>query len=72
MAFATDPATHAYYERRAAEYDDWWNATGLFVDRQRPGWGDAVERVVRLLRDLPPEIGGEPLLRGRWFVAARA
>jgi hypothetical protein len=27
--FATDPATHAYYEARATEYDEWYG-------RQRP------------------------------------
>ena len=31
-------AMRAYYERRAAEYDDWWNGTGRFADRDRPGW----------------------------------
>jgi hypothetical protein len=35
-----------YYDRRAAEYDDWWLGTGLFESRVRPGWstrGDAAE-----------------------------
>jgi demethylmenaquinone methyltransferase/2-methoxy-6-polyprenyl-1,4-benzoquinol methylase len=53
MAFAADPATHAYYERRAIEYDDWWNATGLFASRERPGWPEEVDAVVGLVRDLP-------------------
>jgi demethylmenaquinone methyltransferase/2-methoxy-6-polyprenyl-1,4-benzoquinol methylase len=53
MAFAADPATHAYYERRATEYDDWWAGTGLFATRERPGWHDEVEAVVRLVGDLP-------------------
>jgi demethylmenaquinone methyltransferase/2-methoxy-6-polyprenyl-1,4-benzoquinol methylase len=53
MAFAADPATHAYYERRATEYDDWWNATGLFASRERPGWHEEVDAVVGLVRDLP-------------------
>jgi demethylmenaquinone methyltransferase/2-methoxy-6-polyprenyl-1,4-benzoquinol methylase len=53
MAFAADPATHAYYQRRAPEYDDWWNATGLFAARERPGWQEEVEAVVALVRDLP-------------------
>jgi demethylmenaquinone methyltransferase/2-methoxy-6-polyprenyl-1,4-benzoquinol methylase len=53
MAFANDPATHAYYERRAAEYDDWWNATGRFAARDRPGWPGEVDQVVRLVRELP-------------------
>src|SRR3569833_2243057 len=53
MAFAADPATRAYYDRRAAEYDDWWNATGLFAERERPGWQAEVAEVVRLVRGLP-------------------
>jgi demethylmenaquinone methyltransferase/2-methoxy-6-polyprenyl-1,4-benzoquinol methylase len=53
MAFAADPATHAYYDRRAAEYDDWWNGTGLFAERERPGWPAEVDAVVRLVRELP-------------------
>ena len=28
----------AYYEARAPEYDDWWLGTGLFEQRDRPGW----------------------------------
>jgi len=54
MAFAADPATHAYYERRAAEYDDWWNGTGLFAQRERPGWAGEVEAVECLVRELAP------------------
>lgn len=52
-AFATDAATAAYYERRAREYDDWYNGTGLFLDRDRPGWDDEVRQVVDLVRELP-------------------
>jgi SAM-dependent methyltransferase len=48
VAFASDPATHAYYERRAGEYDDWWEGTGLFAARERPGW----EREAAAVRDL--------------------
>ena len=32
-----------YYERRAAEYDDWWLGTGLFAPRSRPGWHEDVD-----------------------------
>jgi demethylmenaquinone methyltransferase/2-methoxy-6-polyprenyl-1,4-benzoquinol methylase len=53
MAFAADPATHAYYERRAAEYDDWWAGTGLFAARERPGWHEEVDAVVALVGGLP-------------------
>ena len=32
-----------YYERRAAEYDDWYRGTGLFAARVRPGWHKELE-----------------------------
>lgn len=44
----------AYYERRAAEYDDWWIGAGRFAERERPGWHDEVDHVIGLLRGLPP------------------
>jgi ubiquinone/menaquinone biosynthesis C-methylase UbiE len=44
----------AYYDRRAAEYDDWWFGTGLHADRNRPGWDEEVERLVCALAALPP------------------
>jgi demethylmenaquinone methyltransferase/2-methoxy-6-polyprenyl-1,4-benzoquinol methylase len=44
----------AYYERRAAEYDDWWFGTGLHADRDRPGWDEEVEALTRALAALPP------------------
>ena len=43
-----------YYDRRAAEYDDWWLGTGLFADRDRPGWGEEVEALIVMLEALPP------------------
>jgi hypothetical protein len=52
MAFAVDRATHAYDERRAAEYDHWWRGTGLFAARDRPGWDDEVDRLVQRVRKL--------------------
>jgi hypothetical protein len=64
-AFATDPATAAYYDRRAGEYDEWYTGAGLFAVRARPGWHDEVGQ-------LAGELGGEPLFDGAWFVAARA
>ena len=55
MAFAADAATHLYYDRRAAEYDDWWTSSGRFGDlRARPGWQDEVDGLVELLRGLAP------------------
>ena len=44
----------AYYERRAAEYDDWWLGTGLFADRDRPGWDEERLALTRTLEALPP------------------
>ncbi|WP_459969142.1 class I SAM-dependent methyltransferase [Mycobacterium sp. MUNTM1] len=52
-AFARDPATAAYYDQRAAEYDEWYLERGQFAQRDRPGWSAEVERVVRLVADLP-------------------
>jgi demethylmenaquinone methyltransferase/2-methoxy-6-polyprenyl-1,4-benzoquinol methylase len=52
VAFATDPATWAYYERRAPEYDDWWTGTGLFASRERPGWERERAAVVALVGGL--------------------
>jgi demethylmenaquinone methyltransferase/2-methoxy-6-polyprenyl-1,4-benzoquinol methylase len=49
-----DPLMRAYYDRRAPEYDDWWLGTGLFADRDRPGWDAEVERLVRAVAALPP------------------
>jgi SAM-dependent methyltransferase len=43
-----------YYERRAPEYDDWWNGTGLFAARERPGWHEEVAALVAALRALRP------------------
>lgn len=44
----------AYYDRRAGEYDDWWLGTGLFARRDRPGWTDEVQALIRLIGALPP------------------
>jgi ubiquinone/menaquinone biosynthesis C-methylase UbiE len=43
-----------YYDRRAAEYDDWWLGTGLFADRERPGWVEEVEALTAALEALRP------------------
>jgi SAM-dependent methyltransferase len=43
-----------YYDRRAPEYDDWWNGTGMFARRERPGWLDEVAALIEALRALPP------------------
>lgn len=44
----------AYYDRRAPEYDDWWNGTGLFEQQARPGWHDEVQELQHTLAQLPP------------------
>jgi ubiquinone/menaquinone biosynthesis C-methylase UbiE len=44
----------AYYDARAPEYDDWWLGRGLFVDRERPGWGEALRDLERAIASLPP------------------
>lgn len=53
-AFARDPATAAYYDRRAPEYDEWYEDQGRFADRDRPGWDDEVDGLVAFVRGLPP------------------
>jgi ubiquinone/menaquinone biosynthesis C-methylase UbiE len=44
----------AYYEQRAAEYDDWWLGRGVFAARERPGWDDEVAAVLDAVRALAP------------------
>jgi SAM-dependent methyltransferase len=51
--FAKDPATARYYDARAAEYDEWYEGTGRFAGRERPGWAEEVARLVRLVGTLP-------------------
>lgn len=53
LAFARDSATVAYYERRANEYDEWYLGEGQFASRDRPGWHQEVDEVVRLIAGLP-------------------
>ena len=50
-----DDGMRAYYNARAKQYDDWWLGTGLFADRDRPGWDEEVERLVATMVALPPE-----------------
>ena len=44
----------AYYEARAPEYDDWWLGTGLFEQRERPGWGEERDALIATIAALPP------------------
>jgi len=47
-----DDQMRAYYERRAAEYDDWWLGTGLFEQRVRPGWAAEVAELITVVQGL--------------------
>jgi demethylmenaquinone methyltransferase/2-methoxy-6-polyprenyl-1,4-benzoquinol methylase len=49
-----DDDMRAYYDQRAAEYDDWWLGTGRFTQRDRPGWAEEVDQLVAVLAALPP------------------
>jgi len=42
-----------YYDTRAQEYDDWYHGTGLFAERDRPGWDQAVDAFTRAIAELP-------------------
>jgi ubiquinone/menaquinone biosynthesis C-methylase UbiE len=53
-AFARDPATAAYYDQRATEYDEWYQSLGAFSRRDRPGWGAEVDRLIEFVQSLPP------------------
>jgi demethylmenaquinone methyltransferase/2-methoxy-6-polyprenyl-1,4-benzoquinol methylase len=53
-AFATDPSTAAYYERRAGDFDDWYTGQGRFAGTSRPGWGAELDQVIELVAGLPP------------------
>lgn len=43
-----------YYDLRAQEYDDWYLGTGLFADRERPGWHEELRELERTVSNLPP------------------
>jgi demethylmenaquinone methyltransferase/2-methoxy-6-polyprenyl-1,4-benzoquinol methylase len=49
-----DESMRAYYEQRAAEYDDWWLGRGVFAGRERPGWDDEVGAVLDAVASLEP------------------
>jgi SAM-dependent methyltransferase len=42
-----------YYDRRATEYDDWFEGTGLFSARVRPGWEAELASLIEVVRQLP-------------------
>jgi demethylmenaquinone methyltransferase/2-methoxy-6-polyprenyl-1,4-benzoquinol methylase len=41
-----------YYDRRATEYDDWYEGTGLFSARARPGWEAELSALVAIVESL--------------------
>lgn len=43
-----------YYDRRADEYDDWYQGTGLHAARERPGWDEELAQLERTVASLPP------------------
>ena len=43
-----------YYEQRAAEYDEWYEGTGVFASRVRPGWVEDREALVATIAALDP------------------
>ena len=45
-------AERAYYDQRAPEYDDWWNGTGLYAARERPGWDEEVAQLKSVVASL--------------------
>ena len=44
----------AYYDRRAAEYDDWYEGTGKFARDARPAWHEMLHALADALRALTP------------------
>jgi demethylmenaquinone methyltransferase/2-methoxy-6-polyprenyl-1,4-benzoquinol methylase len=48
------PTAPAYYDRRAAEYDDWYLDRGGFHQRDRPRFAEELESIVATLAALSP------------------
>jgi ubiquinone/menaquinone biosynthesis C-methylase UbiE len=42
-----------YYDTRAPEYDDWWLGSGVFAERDRPGWEDELAVLREVIEALP-------------------
>ena len=42
-----------YYDRRAPEYDQWYVGTGLFAERDRPGWHEELRGLCAAIAALP-------------------
>jgi ubiquinone/menaquinone biosynthesis C-methylase UbiE len=47
-----DRSMEPYYERRSAEYDDWYLGSGIFAERDRPGWNEDVRAVIEAVSSL--------------------
>ena len=43
-----------YYDRRASEYDEWYEGKGLHAARERPGWHEEVAELCAVVAALPP------------------
>lgn len=43
-----------YYDTRALEYDEWYEGTGRFAERERPAWNELLNELADALRALPP------------------
>ncbi len=50
---SSDPPVFEYYDRRAAEYDQWYMGTGLFAERDRPGWDEERDALCASIAALP-------------------
>jgi ubiquinone/menaquinone biosynthesis C-methylase UbiE len=44
----------AYYDRRAPEYDEWYEGTGRFAELERPAWNELLHALAATLRSLRP------------------
>ena len=53
-ARAYSRAVKAYYDARAPEYDEWYEGTGLFSERDRPAWNELLDELAASLQALPP------------------
>jgi ubiquinone/menaquinone biosynthesis C-methylase UbiE len=44
----------AYYDRRAPEYDEWYEGTGRFARVDRPAWDELLGELAAVLQAIPP------------------
>ena len=44
----------AYYDRRAAEYDDWYLGRGRWAELERDGWDEELAALADTIASLPP------------------